>query len=258
MNNPIEVIYTANAGVLIISGNSKVLIDGLCKYSNPIYSDTPQALADKIIHTDPPFDAIDAILYTHTHPDHFSAEMTHAYMENHPESVLIGGQTVREKLELHAQGRVDFDTDRYAFAKGANPKPILLKNMTVHPVKTVHINDATEAYEHYAFLIEMENLACLITGDAEPTMQNFQAVDFHKVAVDLVIAPFPYISTFRGQKVVRDLIKPKQIAAVHFPDAENDVNDWRGAASRMYERTKNRFVPTVFIQMLGYRYKLFL
>ncbi len=247
MDNFIEVIYTANAGVLVSVKDTHILIDGLCKEERLIYTDTPDDLAHKIIFGAPPFKKIHALLYTHAHPDHFSASMTDALLNNHHETCLIAGKEVLEKLSADS---------RKAATSLAHLKEIQYPQLSVHPIKTKHINRARDEVEHYAYLVKISGVTIFILGDAEPEVDNFNEVDFSTHSVDLAIAPFPYVSTFRGQRIIRDLIKPKKMIAIHFPSKEKDTYNYRLSSEKMYDRTRARFIPTIFVDHIGNVYKV--
>lgn len=256
MNKTIELIYTANAGLLIKSDHKSLLIDGLARAENLLYSDTPWDLASKMISGEPPFHHVDAMLYTHAHPDHFSAELTADFLTEHPETQLVCGHAVLERLQTYSDAKTEAFLSRcHAFTED-RPRPITKSDIEILPIKTLHMGPEFKHVEHYSFLIEMDGVNILIIGDAELTPKNFIDVDYENHPIDLVIAPFPYLSTFRGQKVIREVIKPHQMAVIHLPTPEKDAENWRESTLKMHERTKERFVPTVLIDKLGHEYKI--
>lgn len=247
MKNIIEVVYTANAGLMLSVNNTHLLIDGLCKEERLIYTDTPEELADKIITGTAPFENIHALIYTHAHPDHFSASMTDALLKNHRETRLIAGTEVLKQLTALSQD---------AAIPLAHSKALEFGALSIQPIKTKHINREKDEVEHYTYLIEISGVTICVLGDAEPETDNFSAIDFSAHSVDLAIAPFPYLSTFRGQRIIRDLIKPKKMIAVHFPSKEKDTQNYRIASEKMYDRTRARFVPTIFVDLIGNTYRI--
>ena len=69
----LTVEYLANEGVLISSGSSSVLIDGLFGDGLPGYATVPPAVRDSLERALGRFGDIDLVLVTHVHRDHFSA-----------------------------------------------------------------------------------------------------------------------------------------------------------------------------------------
>ena len=98
----LAVTSIANEGYLISMGRTNVLIDALPMskyYANP--SDT---LATRIINGVPPFDNVDYFLVTHEHSDHFNAEMTSRFLQNHPATQLIANQETCSRLNADSAG----------------------------------------------------------------------------------------------------------------------------------------------------------
>lgn len=59
-----ELLRTANAGILLTMDNAAILLDGVCKpYAN--YLGTPDGLRERLLQNPP-----DALIFTHRHPDH--------------------------------------------------------------------------------------------------------------------------------------------------------------------------------------------
>ena len=90
----VEITYIANEGVLISSGGKQVLIDGLHREYGPEYAFLPTAERDKIENAKAPFDAIDLILVSHRHLDHFHPESVGLHLQNSPRAFLVSSQQV--------------------------------------------------------------------------------------------------------------------------------------------------------------------
>ena len=52
-------------------------------------------------------------------------------------------------------------------------------------------------------------------GDSITEIENFQQFNLVQEQIDIAILPFWFLTGARGQKLVRDHIRPKQIIAVH-------------------------------------------
>ena len=59
---------------------------------------------------------------------------------------------------------------------------------------------------------------------------------------------FPYISTGRGQRLLREFIKPRNLVVVHWPDPKRDRDKWIENARRYYERTRDSLMQTWFLE----------
>jgi L-ascorbate metabolism protein UlaG (beta-lactamase superfamily) len=86
---PLVLTYVANMGVLVSSGDSKVLIDGLFDKTHPSSRAPAPETIESIMKGEPPFEDVDLVLVTHNHPDHFDAALAVRYLETRPEPILV-------------------------------------------------------------------------------------------------------------------------------------------------------------------------
>jgi L-ascorbate metabolism protein UlaG (beta-lactamase superfamily) len=257
MRLPIKLTYISNAGVLLSIGDATLMLDGLCGSDGQYYSATPKAIAARIIASEVPKEKITAALYTHGHNDHFSKDLNLAFFVSNPDSALIAGSDVRNAIE----------TDAFANKKEvknkiftSNPNSIITfsdQDLVIQPLLTVHMGKEYQNVEHFSYSISNNSQRILYLGDAELIPENFNHFDFLQNPVDLLIAPFPYLSTFRGQKIIRDIIKPKEIAIVHLPQAQDDINNWTNQTVKMLGRAKQPFPPTTLLDTFGKDYSFF-
>ena len=99
VQDPLVLNYVANMGVLVSSGDSKVLIDGLFDKTHPsIRAPAPETI-ESIMKGEPPFDGIDLVLVTHNHSDHFNAALAVRYMEARPEPFLVAPSDAVETMQ---------------------------------------------------------------------------------------------------------------------------------------------------------------
>ena len=76
MSEALRVTLLANAGLLLEYEGTTLLIDGIFHSRDVPFSSLPQDVWQKLLRGDAPFGNIDYLLFTHHHPDHFSAAMT--------------------------------------------------------------------------------------------------------------------------------------------------------------------------------------
>ena len=73
--------YVGNMGVLINTGETSVLIDGLHEFYDHAYLNTPPVEIEKIIQRQPPYTNTTLALVTHYHKDHFSSTLSSRFLE---------------------------------------------------------------------------------------------------------------------------------------------------------------------------------
>lgn len=78
---PLVLNYVANEGVLVSSGDAKVLIDSLFDKPNKEYRAPSSAVLEQIIRGEAPYDGVDLLLVTHNHADHFDPVLAARYLE---------------------------------------------------------------------------------------------------------------------------------------------------------------------------------
>jgi hypothetical protein len=91
--------FVANEGVLVSSGETKVLIDALFVKPHPDYRPPAPEVLDTIMKGQPPYDGVDLLLVTHNHPDHFDAALTARYLEAFPETFLLAPSDAADALQ---------------------------------------------------------------------------------------------------------------------------------------------------------------
>ncbi len=126
-----ELVRTANAGVLLTMDGTSILLDGVCPpYAN--YLGTPENLRLSLLQNPP-----DALAFTHRHPDHYDEKFAEEFQNN----------TLRPIL----------------WAEGNNV--VRVGNLTITPVLTRHMGKTD--IQHVSFIIEGSRCVWF-TGDASP------------------------------------------------------------------------------------------
>jgi L-ascorbate metabolism protein UlaG (beta-lactamase superfamily) len=98
--NPMEIMYIANDGFLIKASNKKILIDALFGKFESDWCYVPTGeIIEKMETGTEPFDQIDVILISHSHIDHFNAEIVLNHLESNEAGILICPRQVMQELE---------------------------------------------------------------------------------------------------------------------------------------------------------------
>ncbi|TFG76458.1 MAG: MBL fold metallo-hydrolase, partial [Chrysiogenales bacterium] len=99
---PLMLTYVANMGVMVSSGDFKVLIDGLFDKPSQYYRVPSPDTLKAVMKGEAPFDGIDLVLFTHKHSDHFDAALAVRYMEARPEPILVAPSDAVEAMRKAA------------------------------------------------------------------------------------------------------------------------------------------------------------
>ena len=245
-----KITYLSNAGVLLELGNKKILIDSLCDSTVPIYKTIPDEIRDQILSGTPPYDHIDLMLFTHHHADHFNPQTTAEFMKRRKHAVLVStGETIK-RLKKQAQ---DLDESRLIAPNLQVGERVSFESngINLQVISMIHDGKDYRDVENFAYLIEVEGVRIFHVGDAKPMAENYEHLNLVEQSIDLLLAPFPYVGIPSGQLVIQDQIKPKKIAAIHLPYEDKDQFNWIKGTKKSYERVRNRFVDTVFLEEIG-------
>lgn len=99
-NNSVKVTYIANEGFLIESDSTKILIDALFNDQTINYAHVPNSNHLKnMIFGEKTFSGIDYVFATHSHRDHFNAEVVSRFLLNNPNCKFISTSQSKAKLK---------------------------------------------------------------------------------------------------------------------------------------------------------------
>lgn len=212
----VEITYIANEGVLISSGGKQVLIDGLHREYGPEYAFLPPADRDKIENAKAPFDAIDLILVSHRHLDHFHPESVGLYLQHNPKAFLVSSQQVVDEVEKNFK---DFQSIRSRVTAATPPwKERVAMKVAGIDFEILGLRHGTGRHatiQNLGHIIKLGGKKLLHVGDADTSIENFEKFNLDEEGIDVAFLPDWFLLYSEGQTLVREHIKPKQIIAVH-------------------------------------------
>ena len=182
-----ELVRTANAGILLKLDGITILLDGVCREVKP-YPATPPEIRAKLTESFP-----DIVAFTHIHKDHYDPAYAAAYLQQTGRVILGPGQV-----------------------KGSMA-PITLGNVTVMPLSSRHIGAAGRETDHASFIIKGSK--CLwFMGDSAPS--QWRGKDLPKP--DVIVVPYAYVNTPASWTLTQSFGAEK-IVLLHMPPEENDT-----------------------------------
>ena len=204
-----EIRRTANAGVLLALDDVKILLDGVCREVFP-YPATPADIAQEL-HPD-------VMLFTHNHADHFDPD----YCRTVRVPIYATAQVAEELPNTVSTG------DKVSIGK---------VNITCVPTR--HMGHYGKTTEHQSYVLEGSQMVWFL-GDASPT-------ELRKLACfpkpDILMIPYPYISTPAALKIVEALL-PCKIVLLHMPLPEHDPQSiWQSIKAGVEHLKAYLYVP---------------
>jgi L-ascorbate metabolism protein UlaG (beta-lactamase superfamily) len=209
--------YVANAGVLVTVEGRRFLIDAPIRDGIAPYATSPADERARLEGATAPYDAVDAILITHWHEDHFSPEAVAAHLTRNARAVLVSSPEVVTRVRAVAS---DLSVQRL---RGILPAPgqaeaVTVGSVTVRVLRIRHNPTRRLPEQHVGFLIG-EGAPVLHVGDADPAADNFVLLR-SLPKVDVALLPFWYVLDAASRRFVADSIGPRQIVGIHLPPAD--------------------------------------
>lgn len=207
-----EIRRTANAGILLTLDDVKILLDGVCRAVDP-YPATPPEIAEELTACKP-----DAVFFTHCHEDHFAPAYCREFS-----GPIYGTQQVADELPSGA----------------ITEKTATVGKVKVYAVATRHMGHYGKTTQHQSYVVEGSQCVWFL-GDASP-------MELKKLSVfpkpDVLIIPYPYISTEAALKMV-EVYLPCKIVLLHMPLDKNDSQGiWQSAKAGMEHLKAHLYVP---------------
>lgn len=228
-HDPAQAKYLGNEGILVALGDTKILFDAFYAESfDGQYTLVPGALESAMMKGEPPFDGVDAIFFTHIHPDHFNSRKTIAYMRSHSNVRLYAGMDVVGAIR----------------AADASSDPLMQRVVPVHaPPGQPPVRFAVEGLEIEAFAIPhngngpIPHFAYRVTlgagttvmhlgdaGDEDRHYAPYQG-DLDRKRTDVAFAPYWMLLTESGKRVLEQRIRPVETVGIHVEDEERKHPD---------------------------------
>jgi len=239
---PLLLTYVANMGVLVSSGDSKVLIDALFDYPNNRFSRVPAPeTLESIMKGEPPFDGVDLVLATHKDRDHFNGALAARYLETHPGPIFVAPADAVEAMRKTAPNWPEIASRVISIdleIRGSVRKEPAGIPLTI--IRTTH--STTPWPMNLMYLIDLNGWRVFHEGDAAGRPDDYRGLGLESAPVDLAVVLYfwpihPHLP-FRG--FLLELLKPDHIALGHLNIKEEGVAE--GKIDAVRQRYKDIFV----------------
>jgi L-ascorbate metabolism protein UlaG (beta-lactamase superfamily) len=209
--------YVANAGMLVTLEGASFLIDAPTRDGISPYETSPPDERTRLEEAKAPYDAVDAILVTHWHEDHFSPEAAAAHLGRNPRAVFISSPEVVTRLRA-ARSDLPADRVRAVLPPPGQSEEVNVGGVAVRVLRIRHNPTRRLPEQHVGFLIGTK-VTVLHVGDADPAPDNFTLLRMLP-KVDTALLPFWYVLDEANRRFVATSIAPRRIVGVHLPRAD--------------------------------------
>jgi L-ascorbate metabolism protein UlaG (beta-lactamase superfamily) len=222
--------YLANEGVLIVSGDTKILFDPLFRNDYGQYDRVPAELETALFEAAPPMDGVDAIFISHHHEDHFNPQLVLQYLK-----AQIGVDLYAPEQAVAAIRKlIDTDNDAIlsrmhgiALNRGDPSKNIIDDALRIEAVRIPHSGwpERHAAVENLVFRVTLDDTTTVMHfGDADPDIEHYDQNPDHWRArhTDLAMPPYWFFASYHGKIVLEKYIRAGHTIGIHVPNQVPD------------------------------------
>ncbi len=227
---PAQVTYLGNEGIMVSDGNTKLLFDPLYPRGFGIYQMVPGDMLAAIMAGTPPFDNVDAIFFSHMHPDHFSVEDAITYLEAHPETQLYAPEQaiVWMREETDPDSPIFSQVTGIALQRLETPVTISFDGIDIDAVRIPHAGWPGRAdISNLVFRVTLRGgVTVMHMGDADPRDEHYAPHADHWTGkrTDTAFPPYWFFHTDDGNTILTTRINAEQSIGIHVPiDAPEEL-----------------------------------
>jgi L-ascorbate metabolism protein UlaG (beta-lactamase superfamily) len=215
----VSITYVGNEGFLIEAGGGKVLIDALYRSGVSGYVVHPPDVRKKLERALPPFDAVDLVLATHYHADHFDPEAVGIHLLSNREALFVStlqaaGQMEGYKGYRNIQARV-----LGALLEEGESETVEHNGITVRLLNLHHGRD--RPVENLAFIVEMGGRTFLHVGDTEVSPDELAAYDWSKETIDFFFVPYWFLLDEPSGDDIVATVAAATVVPMHIPPPDD-------------------------------------
>ena len=211
--------FINNSGFLITVGDRSILIDALYDTDSPRL-DPPEEVLQRAVNAKPPFDQIDLVIATHSHPDHFSADLVRRHLRNNEMAVFVSSPEAVRQIK---QAGDDFDGRLIA----VDLEPRGSSHLSINGIELdcLHITHGYAAMLNIGVVITVGDYTFFHSGDmsidsmAEDavSLADLQGYGLHQKEIDLAILNIYTFSVDEGVTLIENGIQARYVSPMHYP-----------------------------------------
>ncbi|MFK8028797.1 MAG: MBL fold metallo-hydrolase [Gammaproteobacteria bacterium] len=214
--------YLGNEGLLITTPHGKVLFDPFFHNSYGHYTLVPEEIRLAIFSGEEPYDDISAIVVSHAHGDHFSAEDTLRYLKANGKASLIGPDQAIDQLRLlEGASAVESQLRSLSLEVGDPVVESRVNSILIESIRIPHAGypDRQEVANLVHRVTFGDELNVIHMGDADPNDIHFAPYKAHweKRESELAFPPYWFFTSRFGPGILTDRINAVESIGVHVP-----------------------------------------
>lgn len=234
--------YIANAGVMIVSGETKIVFDPLFREDFDQYDLAPSDMQERLIAGDAPFDGIDAVFVSHNHDDHFDPDMMLAFLQNNGATLFFGPDQAVRALRGSGRELTKTISDRIYTVHPTDelaPVEFAIGELKVNAISVPHTGwpEYLSDVHNVVFSVSLdESVSVVHLGDADTNTGRFERHDefWRATHHHLALPPYWFFLDENGRRTLSETIAADHSVGVHVPteipdDPEDRPSEFAGA-----------------------------
>ena len=217
----VSITFLANEGVMLSSGNKKVLIDALFQKYETGYAVPADSTQAALAAARAPFDGVNLILVTHRHGDHFHPAPVVAHLRANSRATLLTSRQVIDSLRSRIPPKAGLG--RRMLARTTVPgarRGEAINEIVVEVLGLPHGGRRHRGVEHLGYIVEMGGRRVLHVGDSDITEAAFAPFRLDTARIDVALLPAWMVTSSEGRRVIERWIRPRQVIAFHVGEGE--------------------------------------
>ncbi len=211
-HNQVSITLVSDQGVVIRSGETAVLLDGC-----------DRSIYQGLLNGKPPFSAIQLVLVSHPHADHFSPTITRDFLQKHPEAHLLSSAEIINKIKKGSEESPQIKKQLKELKTGAGMIPSLgYSGIKVEVIESSHAVSPLFPESVMGYIFSVGNKKIFYLGESEMTPDVWQNRNLKSSHIDTVILPYWIYKEATTQQVLDDYIAPKTIVVTLEKDNKSD------------------------------------
>jgi L-ascorbate metabolism protein UlaG (beta-lactamase superfamily) len=223
--------YVVNEGFILESGGKKVLLDGLL--STIGYYELPISTQRAMSTGQAPFDAIDLVLTTHNHDDHFDPLIAGAFLAANPQTRFVTTpQTVSDLMVNYPEFEVIEEQVIEVYPEAGEQERLVVNGIEIRVFNLPH-----GSYQNLGFMVDLGGVRFLHTGDyyeddADSAIELLQVYEFPLQGIDVAFIAEPFLRYERFDQLVAEGIRPGVLVPMHY--IASHPNNWIQSLAERY------------------------
>jgi len=217
--------YIANEGVMVESGDTKILFDPIFNNGFNNYQLVAPETRKKLMAGQAPFDGVDAVFVSHAHGDHFAAREMIKYLSDNASVKLFAPAQALVKMQEHETWDTALLPRIFAQSLSLNSSTDQVIDLGGVPIGMTRLRVPHAGGERHA---KIENIVFRVSlgkgatvmhlGDADTGIigADIHAETFGAVRTNLAFAPFWFVGSDKDGEA-RDGLNTDEIIGVHVP-----------------------------------------